>query len=72
MSNEIRGVIQSIKQDKGYGFIEVEGYERGIFFHSKDCRGINLDQLREGDTVTIGQIVTKEKGPSARNVSLVR
>lgn len=64
------GTIASLVEDKGYGFIEVPGYERHVFFHAKDCRDIRFEQLRQGDKVSIGEIVAKERGNSAKNVSL--
>lgn len=70
MSEKITGVIASIISDKGYGFIAVEGKEKNVFFHAKDCTGIRFEQLRKGDEVTMSQIVQKERGDSARNVSL--
>lgn len=71
MSEKLIGIIASIVEDKGYGFIEVEGRDKHVFFHAKDCTGIRFEQLRKGDTVTMTQIVQKERGDSARNVSLV-
>lgn len=66
-----KGVIASLVDEKGYGFIEVSGYDKNIFFHAKDCRGIRFEQLRKGDRVQIGEIAQKERGNVARNVSLI-
>ncbi len=67
----LTGVIVSLVEDKGYGFIEVEGYEKHIFFHAKDCQGVRFEQLRKGDKVSIGQVTEKDRGKQARNVSLL-
>ncbi|PIT90819.1 MAG: cold-shock protein [Candidatus Komeilibacteria bacterium CG10_big_fil_rev_8_21_14_0_10_41_13] len=54
--------------DKGYGFIAVEGQEKGIFFHSNSLNGVQYNELQEGDAVTFD---TEEspKGLNAVNVS---
>lgn len=70
-TEDVEGVIISLVEDKGYGFISVPGYDRNVFFHAKDIQGIRFEQLRKGDRVNISQIVQKEKGNSARNVSLI-
>lgn len=71
MSNQkITGKIISLLMDKGFGFIGVEGYEKNIFFHAKDCLGIRFEELQKGDIVSIGEIAEREKGNVARHVSL--
>lgn len=65
----IEGTIASI-MDKGFGFIEVAGYEKNIFFHASECAGVNFEQLRKGDLVSIREIVATPKGYSASKVSL--
>lgn len=62
-----QGIIKNLSQ-KGFGFIEVNN--QSVFFHAKDCRGIRFEQLRKGDTVEIREIINKDKGPVAREVSL--
>lgn len=57
--------------EKGYGFISVNGIEPSVFFHAKDVRHIRYEQLREGDKVSIGSITKNEKGYTATNVYLV-
>ena len=71
MKEKITGEIASLVEDKGYGFIQVAGRDKNVFFHAKDCRGIRFEQLRTGDKVTIDEIVTKDRGESAKNVSLI-
>ena len=53
--------------DKGFGFISVEGQEKGIFFHSNSLVGVQYNELREGDTVTF-ETEDSPKGINAINV----
>ena len=63
-----RGTIKRIT-DKGFGFISPEGSNNDVFFHSSACRGVEFNDLREGQTVTfnVGQ---GPKGPRAEDVEL--
>jgi len=56
--------------DKGFGFIQVEGQEKDLFFHANELQNIDYNDLKEGQEVEF-EIVDGEKGPSATNVSLV-
>ncbi len=53
--------------DKGFGFIAVEGQEKGIFFHSNSLVEVQYDELKEGDAVTF-ETEESEKGLNAINV----
>ena len=53
--------------DKGFGFIEVEGEEKDLFFHSSSLVDVTFDELREGDAVTF-ETEDSDKGPRATNV----
>lgn len=66
------GTVASLVAEKGYGFLEVAGFDRQVFFHAKDCVGVRIEQLRKGDSVSIGSIVDKERGKSAKNVALMQ
>lgn len=54
--------------DKGFGFISVEGQEKGIFFHSNSLVGVQFSELHEGDEVTF-ETEESPKGLNAVNVS---
>lgn len=56
--------------EKGYGFISIEGQEKDVFFHSSDLVGVGFNELREGDKVTF-EIAQSEKGPNAVKVSRI-
>ena len=58
------------KNEKGYGFIKIEGQEKDLFFHSNELVGITFDELQEGDKVTF-EVADSPKGPNAVKVSKV-
>lgn len=56
--------------DKGFGFIQVEGQEKNLFFHSNELVGVTFDALREGDKLSF-EVAESPKGPNAIKVSKV-
>lgn len=62
------GTIKTILKEKGFGFISREGEAKDLFFHSKELRGVTIEELKEGDTVSF-EIVDGPKGPSATGVT---
>lgn len=54
--------------DRGFGFINREGEEKDLFFHSNDLKNVEFNDLKEGDKVTF-EVTESEKGPKATNVS---
>ncbi|MAG12632.1 cold-shock protein [bacterium] len=54
--------------DRGYGFISRENEEKDLFFHSNELKGVEFNDLREGDKVTF-DVSESPKGPNATNVS---
>ncbi len=56
--------------DKGFGFINREGQEKDLFFHSNDLVGVTFDALHEGDKVEF-EVADSPKGPNAVKVSKV-
>lgn len=63
----MEGTIKKIVSDKGYGFIEREGEEKDLFFHSNSLIGLGFDDLREGDKVKF-EVEESQKGPNAVSV----
>lgn len=63
----MEGTIKKLVSDKGYGFIEREGEEKDLFFHSNSLIGLGFDDLREGDKVKF-EVEESQKGPNAVNV----
>jgi cold shock protein len=64
----MEGVIKRLN-DKGFGFISVEGQEKDVFFHANDCPAGNFAEMQEGDAVTF-ETESSDKGPKAVNVVL--
>lgn len=56
--------------DRGFGFIKREGEEKDLFFHSKELKNAQYNDLREGDKVTF-EVAESPKGPNAVNVNRV-
>ena len=54
--------------DRGFGFISREGEAKDLFFHSNELKGVEFDDLKEGDTVTF-EVAESPKGQNAVNVS---
>ena len=63
------GKIKTLVKDRYFGFISRDGEAKGLFFHSKDLKGVQFEDLRGDETVSF-DIVQGEKGPAAVNVSL--
>lgn len=61
------GKIKTLVRDRAFGFITVEGMQKDLFFHTKECPEGLFDTLNEGDTLTF-DIVDGPKGPAATNV----
>lgn len=64
-----QGTITGLNE-KGFGFIKVEGESKDLFFHSNELTNVRFDDLRKGDTVSF-EIGQSPKGPNALNVSRV-
>jgi len=62
-----QGVIKRLN-DKGFGFIAVEGEAKDYFFHATELQDVAFNDLREGDEVTF-EAAHGEKGPQAQKVS---
>ncbi|MEX0930885.1 MAG: cold shock domain-containing protein [Candidatus Paceibacterota bacterium] len=56
--------------DKGFGFIQREGQDKDLFFHSNEVVGTTYDELREGDKVSF-EVGEGPKGPNAVKVSRI-
>lgn len=53
MSEErVNGIIRWFNEDKGYGFIIVEGWEKDCFVHRQQMLRSGVEVLNEGDKVS--------------------
>ncbi len=53
--------------DKGFGFIQIPGQRKDLFFHSKSLDGVAFDDLQVGDELVF-DVEEGDKGPFATNV----
>nr|1HZA_A Chain A, COLD SHOCK PROTEIN CSPB [[Bacillus] caldolyticus]1HZA_B Chain B, COLD SHOCK PROTEIN CSPB [[Bacillus] caldolyticus] len=62
-----RGKVKWFNNEKGYGFIEVEGGS-DVFVHFTAIQGEGFKTLEEGQEVSF-EIVQGNRGPQAANVT---
>jgi len=65
----MEGTIKKLT-DKGFGFIDVDGEEKDLFFHSNELQGVSYDELKEGDKVSFEK-ADSPKGENAVNVTRI-
>jgi cold shock protein len=61
------GRVKWFNENKGYGFIEVDGQEKDVFIHHSAIQMQGFRTLYEGQRVSF-DIEQGQKGPSAVNV----
>lgn len=64
----MKGRVKWFNDQKGFGFIEVEG-AKDVFVHHSAILGEGFKSLREGDSVDF-EIIQGPKGPQAAKVSV--
>ncbi len=57
------GVIKNVSPYESYGFI-LSADGREVYFHENSLKGMEIDNLSEGDSVTFGE-TAGDKGPQA-------
>lgn len=63
------GTIKALNE-KGFGFIIVEGQDKDLFFHSNSLVDVQFNELQKGDTVSF-ETEMSPKGMNAVNVKRV-
>lgn len=56
--------------DKGFGFIKIEGGTKDLFFHSNELMNVAFDDLKVGDKLSF-EVGEGPKGPNAIKVSRI-
>ncbi|OIO31579.1 MAG: cold-shock protein [Candidatus Yonathbacteria bacterium CG_4_10_14_3_um_filter_47_65] len=57
-----------VRLNNGFGFITQEGAEKDLFFHANELKGVQFNELREGDQLTF-EVAESPKGLNAVNIS---
>jgi cold shock protein len=65
-----QGTVKWFNDDKGYGFIAVEGGGPDVFVHFSAIAGNGRRSLAEGQKVEF-DITQAQKGPQAENVTVI-
>jgi len=65
----MEGTIKTLNE-KGFGFITVDGEEKDLFFHKNELKGVTYEELKVGDKVSFEK-ADSEKGPNAVNISRI-
>lgn len=71
VSSMATGTVKWFNNEKGFGFIEVEGGGKDVFCHFSAIQGDGFKSLNEGDEVEF-DVEQGAKGPQAKNVTVLR
>jgi len=63
----MNGIIKTLSQ-RGFGFISLGEESKDLFFHKKDLKNVEFDDLKLGQAVKFEKVINGEKGPAATNV----
>jgi len=66
----MEGTIKNLVEEKGFGFITVDGEEKDLFFHSNELKDVSFQELRRGDRLSFEK-ADSPKGPNAVNVARI-
>ncbi len=66
----MEGTIANLIEGKNFGFIQVEGEEKQLFFHANELKGVTFEELKKGDRVSFEK-ADSPKGPNAINVTKI-
>jgi CspA family cold shock protein len=67
MSETKTGTVKWFSDQKGYGFITVDGEEKDVFVHFSAIESQGFRSLQEGERVEF-TVEQGQKGPAAANV----
>merc|ERR550539_392437 len=59
---DVEATVSRIDDQRGFGFLEIDGERDEVFFHSNDVEdGVDIRQLRKGDLCTVDLEPSKKK-----------
>jgi CspA family cold shock protein len=64
------GTVKWFNDQKGFGFITLDGGEKDCFVHFSAIQGDGFKSLAEGERVEF-DVVQGQKGPAAENVTKI-
>ncbi len=64
------GIVKTLAEGKGYGFISIQGQKKDLFFHATNLKNVKFADLRSGDKVSF-EIEEGNRGPFAVEINLV-
>lgn len=70
MDDENFGIVKKLNE-KGFGFLEIKGRTKDLFFHASQMKGFFFADLKENDEVSYEGIEPTEKGEQAFGVRLL-
>lgn len=66
---ENKGVVAGLNE-RGFGFIKIEGRQKDVFFHAQSVKGVDFKDLKKGDAITFEGIEPTPKGEQAFGIEL--
>ncbi len=68
--DEYKGIIKCLVNDKRgkFGFIQVDGFPKNVFFHARSVRDSDFESLAIGQTLSFVGYETTDRGISTEEV----
>ena len=67
---KLRAKVKWYNDEKGYGFLIVDGHPKDVFIHKAQLQKSNIESLQEGERLTC--VVNQgPKGPNAADIARV-